>query len=341
MPRSIKKIFLSVPLLLMLCGCVSAEKKVDLLASAGMEEQSDLFPGGAFQPFSKVITPHPAGWLVKNPLTSSALLTVFNGITLEPDGIYELRMRYVGFEKTRLILNGAECRDGKILKRHLLLNTVSFLNVNGSTEYRKEFAVTPDCEQLIPSLLILHSGKSGNATELLVEELAVYRVGTMKSASDELKNFNIAEDYDFSQYPEGDFDRIHKGSGPNAKKWSDVKAEIVKLDGEKVLHIVRTPENYIYPFMELKPFPVNPQYYFIKYTFQAKGNGSIKPGLWWKRFALSWDYYHGEEVKLTDQWQTITVLHPCMSPDVSHAGISFTSQGSGEFWIKDISVNIQ
>ena len=335
------KIPFFIPILICLTVNAAAEEKIDLLSKPGMETQTKLFPGSTFQPYSRMIVPYKSSWLVKNPKKEPVIFSVFQGVTLDSASVYELKMRYIGQEGNRLIVSGSEYGKGKILKGNVLLNTVSSLNVNGVTEYRKKFAVTPDCEQLIPSLSVIHPGKTGHATELLIEELSISRVGTMKKAAPEHKKINLAADYDFSKYPQGDFSGIYKGYGPNAQKWSSIKAEIVEQNGEKVLHIIRTPENYIYPYMELKPFPVDPQYYFVKLTFQAKGKGVIKPGLWWKRSAFGWDYYHGAEVKLTDDWQTVTVLHPCMTPDVKSATMSFSSNGHGEFWIRNITAHMQ
>ena len=339
MEYPMKKILFFLPLLLALPGCTSVQEKFDLFARPGLETQSEPLSGKFFQPYSEIIAQEKAGWLVRNPQKTMGLQTVLHGLKLDPAGIYELRMRYVGKERTRLFIHGSELKDGKVSKTHVLVNTMSFLNVNGAVEYRKQFAVTPGCEQLIPALSVYSGGKTGNPVELIIEELSITRVGKMNSASDSLKKVNFASDYDFSKHPVGDFNKITKGRGANVKKWSDVKAEIVNLNGEKVLHIVRTPENYIYPYLELAPFTVDPRYYFVKYTFKAKGKGTISPGLWWQRSHLSFDYYHGNAAVLTDDWQTITVIHPCMTPDVARAAVSFTSSGHGEFWIKDISVS--
>ena len=333
----------AVSVLFSLFVCTAAEDKINLLSLPGEEKQSDMFSPNGYEPFSKVIVPlkQGQGWLIKNPKKVPIFYTQLHGVSLKPDGIYELRLRYVGQERNRILLQGVECKDGKKVKINLLANATSFLNVNGAAEYRKEFAVSPDCQTLIPLLSLINPGKSGNMIEMLLEELSICRVGTMKKASDKVKNVNLASDYDFSKYPEGDFKKIFKGYGPKAKKWTSVKAEIVKLDGENVLHIVRTPENYIYPYLQMKPFPVDPRYHFVKLTFKAKGKGSFKPGLWWKRYALNWDYYHGTDVILTDEWQTVTLIHPCMTPNVKEATVSFTSGSiAGEFWIKDLSVTM-
>ena len=335
-----KKYLFFLPVVLF-CGCTGTGEKTDLLSSPGMEVQTSAFPGKTFQPYSRVMIRDNAGWLVRNPGKMPVFFVVFQGVSLDAEGIYELNMRYVGLEGTRLIISGSEFNGETYLKGLVLMNTVSSVNVNGAAEYRKEFAVTPDCNRLIPSLSVINPGKNGHGTELLVEELSIRRTGTMKAASSSIRTVNLASDYDFAKYPEGDFEKICKGYGKQAKRWSSIKAEIVNLDGENVLHIVRKPENYIYPYMELKPFPVDPKYYFVKLSFKIKGKGSIKPGLWWKRNSLNWDYYHGGEVKLTDQWQTVTVIHPCMTPDVKNATMSFTSGGSGEFWIKDITANLE
>ena len=342
MSMKIKMLF-AISALFSLFVCAAADEKINLLSLPGEEKPFDIFPSSGYEPYSKVIVPmkQAQGWLIKNPKKVPIFYTQLHGVSLKPDGIYELRLRYVGQEGNRILVQGVECKDEKSLKINLLANTTSFLNVNGAAEYRKEFAVTPDCQTMIPLLSMINPGKSGHPIEMLLEDLSICRVGTMKKASDKIKNVNLASDYDFSKYPEGDFNKIYKGYGPKAKKWSSVKAEIVKLDGENVLHIVRTPENYIYPFINLKPFPVDPRHYFVKLTFKAKGKGSFKPGLWWKRHAMNWDYYHGNNVTLTDEWQTVTLIHPCMTPNVKQATVSFTSGSvDGEFWIKDLSVNL-
>ena len=329
---------LSVPAMLLVCGC--AAEKIDLLAASGMEEPSEHFAASTFQPYSRVVVPAEQGYWIKNPNEQPAVLTVFNGLTLDCKGIYEWCLRYAGYERVRLLLSGNEYKNGSIFKKDVLLNTMSYLNVNSTVEYRKKFAVSPECERLVPAFTLINPGKSGHAAELWIEEFSVKRVGTMKTASNALKNINLADEYDFSRYPAGEFNNMFKGKGKDVKKWSDVKAEVVELNGEKVLHIVRKPADYIYPYMDLKAFPTDPQYYFVKLTFKARGKGGIRPGLWWKRFEMSWDYYHGEEVQLTDEWQTISLIHPCLTPNVEKATMSFTSKGDGEFWIKDISATL-
>jgi hypothetical protein len=175
----------------------------------------------------------------------------------------------------------------------------------------------------------------------MIEELSIVRKGDMKFADADLKKINFAADYDFSRYPVGDFPNIHKGNRPEAKRWSDVKAQIVEVDGEKVLHIVRNKNNYIYPFIHFAPFSVDPQYYFVRLTFKAKGKGSFFSGLWWKRPDLNFDFENTPECKLTDEWQTFTMFRPCMIPGVESATLGFTSHGDGEFFIKDIEVRFE
>ena len=152
----------SLPIIMMaaalLSGCSTMEKKTELLAVPGMEKQSDLSSGEYFQPFSKVIKPYGSAWLVVNPDKEPVFYTVFQGVKLDPTGIYKLQMRFVGQEGTRLIVSGSELSNGKIIKNHILLHTNSCLNVNGTTTYAKEFAVTESCEQLIPSLSVLNVG---------------------------------------------------------------------------------------------------------------------------------------------------------------------------------------
>lgn len=85
--------FVIVPLFSCICGCSTNTGKTDLLASPGLEVQSEHFPGSTFMPYSKMIVPAESGWLVKNPSEKTAVFAVLKGITLDPNGIYELRMR--------------------------------------------------------------------------------------------------------------------------------------------------------------------------------------------------------------------------------------------------------
>ena len=222
-----------------------------------------------------------------------------------------------------------------------LARTMSFLNVNGSTDYYKEFAISPGTDNLQPVFQLWRTGTNFKGNVILIEELSVSRKGDMKFADAELKKVNFAADFDFSKYPVGDFKKIHKGNGEKAKKWSNVKAEVIEKDGGKVLHIVRNKDNYIYPFITLAPFKVDPRYHFVRVTLKAKGKGVFNTGLWWQRPSLYFDYENSPECKLTDQWQTFTMLRPCMTADVKNACLSFTSYGDGEFFIKDIEVRFE
>ena len=316
-------------------------EKYNLFALPGLEKETELFKGEFFQPFSKSIIPYSSGWLVKNPDRKKCIFVVSQPMKLDPNAIYELKMRFAGQEGLRLLVTGSEYKNSKHIKSNILLNTNSYLNVNGMTSCSKEFAITPGCEEFYPSVSVMTTSEKGPAVMLHVEECSIRQTGFMKKAAPEIRQINLASDYDFSRYPVGEFNKIYKGYGLKAEKWSSIKAEIVNLNGEKVLHIVRKPENYIYPYMELKKFPVDPKYHFVKLSFKIKGSGKIKPGLWWKRPSLNWDYYHGPEVELTNEWQQTTLIHPCMTSDVKSATMSFTSSGNGEFWIKDIAVNIE
>ena len=328
-----------ITILLTGCSLIKTEK-IDLLSRQGLDKETEFFNSKNFSSFSKTIAPYNASYLIKNLGTSRLNLIVLGAIKLNPKKIYELKMRFTGQEGNRIVLNGHEFSQGKLIKNSTLMNTNSYLNVNGITTYAKKFATSPLSDKLIPSLTIIRP-RTGNRNEFYIEELSISPIENIKTAPKNIKNLNLAKEFDFSKYPVGNFAKIYKGNGENVKKWSNVKAEIILDKGEKVLHITRRPENYIYPYICLNDFHINPENHFIKVSFKVKGKGVIRPGLWWKRTALGFDYYHNVEVKLTDQWQTVTFLHPCLTPDVKSSVLSFSSSGNGEFFIKDILVSIE
>ena len=336
---------LSAAALLLLCGCKSTAPEtteISLFDQPGFEKTArpDADPE-TFLPWSTAVKPHGGSKLFKNPKKLPLYTVDFAKVPLSPGWIYELNMKFVGQEGTALHLYGTEFSGEKPGNTHVLLRTRSALNVNGATGYSKEFAISPGSTGILPHFLIASAGKSGHVNELLVENLSIRKIAPMKQASPEIKKINLASAYDFSKHPEGEFTKMCRGMGANAKHWSNVKAEVVKIDGESMLHIVRKPENYIYPWMDLNPFPIDPRYHYVRLSFQIKGSGAVSPGLWWKRRTLQWDYYHGKKVELTNDWQTVTLVHPCMTPDVKSATMSFSSSGDGEFWIKNISVTME
>lgn len=333
------KILLAVLSGLVLCGCCT--EKYNLMDIKEPLESTELqqFGGDYYLGFSDVVSAHEKYHIVHAPQTRRNIFAFpLQTLQLDPRGLYELRLRFAGQEKIALYVFGFEYSSGKIRWTRPLAKTMSYLNVNGITDYSKEFAVSPGTDRLQPMFQLHKEGRPFSKSALMIEELSIIRKGDMKFADAELKKINFAADYDFSKYPVGDFTNIHKGNGPKAKKWSDVKAEIVELDGEKVLHIVRNKDNYIYPFIHFAPFNVDPQYYFVRLTFKAKGKGAFFSGLWWRRPDLNFDFENTPECKLTDEWQTFTMYRPCMPPGVKSATLGFTSRGDGEFFIKDIEV---
>lgn len=328
---------------LFLCGCCC--EKYDLMDGKNAIKCPDfeLIGGDFYCEFDKVVQKKDDFSIIRTPQNKIKVFAFpLKTVELDPRGIYELNLRFVGKERIFFNILGAEFANGKIRWTRPLARSMSFLNVNGAVNYSKEFAVSPGTEKLQPVFQLQSSANSSlNGYIMLVENLSITRKGDMKCASDELKKINFASDYDFSKYPLGDFKKMRKGNGPNAKKWSNVKADIVEDNGEKVLRIIRKPENYIYPFITLAPFKVDPRYYFVRVTFKAKGKGAFKSGLWWQRSSLYFDYENTPECKLTDKWQTFTMLRPCMTPDVQKAALSFTSAGDGEFYIKDIEVRFE
>ena len=324
---------------LLIGGCCT-RTSIPLTGTSGMEKPVAALGPERFYPYSKVIKPYGKRWLLRNPDREKFFTTGFRDIQLDPSKIYELRMSFTGWEKGTFYLRGNEYNGDKLLKSQMLAQSTTFLNVNGLTNYIKEFTVSPETTRLEPVLIFANPGKKGQVNQLMIDKLEIVETGTMKKASATISAMNLAEKYDFSKYPDGDFKYIFKGRGANAKEWSDISAKVVRINGEAMLHIIRKPANYIYPWMDLQDFPIDPQYHFVKLSFKVKGSGAIRPGLWWKRRTMGCDYYHGPTVNLSDKWQTVSLIHPCMTPDVKRATMSFSSKGDGEFFIKDIRVNM-
>lgn len=336
------KFLFALLLAVVFSGCCT--EKYDLLE---MEKpvkctEAEPYGGDFYVGFNESVQKKGKFYLVHAPQGGTKIFAFpLKTLKLDPEGLYELHLRFAGKERVALNIYGMEFEGEKVRWTRPLARTMSFLNVNGSTDYYKEFAVSPGTDRLQPIFQLWKTGTNFRGNVLLLEELSVTRKGDMKFADDEQRAVNYAADYDFSKYPVGDFKKIHKGNGPNAKKWSNVKAEVIECDGEKVLHIVRNKDNYIYPFITFSPFKIDPRYYFVRVTFKAKGKGSFSSGLWWQRPSLYFDYENSPKCELTDKWQTFTMLRPCMTADVKNASLSFTSHGDGEFFIKDIEVRFE
>lgn len=336
------KILFALLLTSVLCGCCCTEK-YDLLDAKNAPQKKEVEKYGKdFYSVADGVQKKGDFYLVKAPKTKTKSFALLpRPLKLDSKGVYELRMRYAGQERVALNMYGQEFEGENVRWTRPLVRTMSYLNVNGSTDYRKEFAVSPGIDKIQPIFNLARGGANFVGTVLLLEELSIVRKGDMKFADSEQKKINYAADYDFSKYPVGDFRKIHKGNGPKAKKWSNIKAEIIECDGEKVLHIVRNKDNYIYPFIRLAPFKIDPRYHFVRVTLKAKGKGSFATGLWWQRPSLYFDYENAPKCELTDKWQTFTMTRPCMTADVKNAALSFTSYGDGEFFIKDIEVRFE
>ena len=72
------------------------------------KKQNSLFFGDAFQPFSKIVKPYGSNWLIKNPDQKSVFFIVTQGVNLNPDNIYEMKIRYSGTEGARILVTGSE-----------------------------------------------------------------------------------------------------------------------------------------------------------------------------------------------------------------------------------------
>ncbi|MCQ2380680.1 MAG: hypothetical protein MJ025_07155 [Victivallaceae bacterium] len=320
---------------------MAKDDKFDLLALPGQEKCAHpAMPAGEMVPFSQAVKNDSGLWRIVNPERRKFLSVGFAEVPLEPGAVYRFRMRAAGREGLDVVAFSSSHGEKGIPDCNLL-HTRLFLNVNGVTEYSKLFAMVPGQDRITPYATFFQGGREMSpGTLCLLEELSIERVGEMKRPTDAERTVNLAADLDFSKFPDGNFEPMRKGMGPNAKKWSDILAEVVTMpDGAKALRIARTKANYVYPHLELAPFPSDPQFHYVKVSFEAKGRGSFRIGLWWKRRHMEWDYENASSCMLSDEWRTFTMIRPCMTPDVMSPTLAFNSSDDGEYFIRNIRVS--
>jgi len=328
---------------LLLAGCASRES-YDLLTLNGQgKPYHPTMPQGEMLPFSQVLKRESDLTAVCNPEKRKFLYVGFAEAPLAPGNVYRFTMRAAGREGLEIAAFLSEYHGETLRFDRNLLRATLFLNANGMTQFQKDFAVTPGATKAIPCITFFsRSGTMNSGSIALLETLSIEKVGKMKTASPAIRATNLAGKYDFDRFPAGNFQLMHKGNGSNAAKWRDVQAEVIELPGEgKALRIVRHVNDYVYPYLELEPFPADPQYHYVKLTFEAKGRGAFRTGIWWQRRHLEWDYENAPLCRLTDQWQTFTVYRPCLTPDVVAPTLAFNSADEGEYFIRRISVTLE
>lgn len=328
---------------LALTGC-AARKNYDLLVMKGQEKSyHPAMPQGELLSFSQTVKNENGLFAILNPEKRKFLSVGFSALALEPGSIYRFTLRAVGREGLEIAAFLSEFEKENLRYNRNLLRATLFLNVNGITTFQKDFAVSPGSDRAIPCITFFsRNGAMNPGCIALLKTLSIEKVGGMKKLPAGTPGTDLAKKYDFNRFPAGDFTLIHKGNGPDAAKWRDIRAEIVDLKGEgKALHIVRHTGDYVYPYLLLDDFPVDPTGHYVKVTFEAKGRGAFRTGIWWKRRHLEWDYENAPLCRLTGQWQTFTVYRPCLTPDVIAPTLAFNSGGEGEYFIRNLHVTLE
>ncbi len=328
---------------LALAGCATP-KNYDLLVMKGQETSyHPSMPQGELLPFSQTVKNENGLFAIQNPEKRKFLSVGFAALDLEPGSVYRFTLRAVGREGLEIAAFLSEFEKENLRYDRNLLRATLFLNVNGITAFQKDFTVSEGTTKAIPCITFFSRGGAMNPGCIaLLETLSIEKVGEMKKLPAGTPKTDLAKKYEFNRFPVGDFTLIHKGNGPDAAKWRDIQAGIVDLQGEgKALHIVRHKGDYIYPYILLDDFPVEPMYHYVKVTFEAKGRGAFRTGIWWKRRHLEWDYENAPLCRLTDQWQTFTIRRPCLTPDVVAPTLAFNSADEGEYFIRNLSVTLE
>jgi hypothetical protein len=298
----------------------------------------------SFIPYSKIFIRKDNFVFLTIPETKEPLPANFTGLAkrqVVPGTIYTIRLTAMGIEQTNVAITGLFFNKDEYIESLPVLHNTFSQNVNGMTSFEKDFAVPLGVDSMILNIG-LSSAKANvkmrPGTKVVIEELALKEKGKIRIPSTEIAGKNFMPMGNFTNCDLGEFKSIHKGNGKDAKHWSDVDAQIVEFGSQKCLKIERTPQNYIYPFLTSKPFPFSPQNYFIKATVTARGKGEFKLGLWWARKDFNRDYQNRPKCVLTDEWQTFTEVRACLSPLVTCADLSFTSNGDAVIYVKDISI---
>jgi hypothetical protein len=131
-------------------------------------------------------------------------------------------------------------------------------------------------------------------------------------------------------------------TGPDrntGKRCLNVDASIIEDNGSKILEIIKKEKAYIYPHFLSRS--INLEGCLVEFSFNAKGDGIVSPGLWWKRRFLGHDYYHGPQVVLSNKWQRIKAIRACLDPLTEAATGSITVNSSQcRILIDNISMKI-
>ncbi|MFA6549174.1 MAG: hypothetical protein WCT39_04505 [Candidatus Margulisiibacteriota bacterium] len=309
-------------------------------SSAYIQGTEDLT---GFVPYSEMFVRKDNLFFLTIPETKEILSANFTGLAkvpVKPGTIHAIRLTGMGIEQINIAIVGDFYSKNEYVESLPILGNTFSQNVNGMTALEKDFAVPSGVDSMILNVR-LTSAKAEEmrpGVKVVIEELAIKEKCKIKTPAAEISGKNLLSARDFTNCSLGEFAGIHKGNGKDAKHWSDVDAQIVEFDGRKCLKIERTPQNYIYPFLTSKPFPLDPQNYFIKVTVTARGKGEFRIGLWWTRKNFDRDYQNRVKCVLSDEWKTFTEVRACLSPLVTCADLSFTSSGDAVIYIKNVSM---
>lgn len=336
-----------VPFLWVFAGDLSA---INFLESYEGQETAGFIPiekdRSNFTPYSEAFERTGRFLRMKVPKSDGEIeyrVTGLKKISVTPGMRYSIKMKAMGTENIYLLVMGLFYKNDEFVEISTLVRNTYFLNVNGMVAIEKEFAPPPDTDSMILYMALIQkpSGKTLTpGTKLVFEELSVSETGPMKTVPADMLNKNFLKYDDFTQCALGEFTDMTRGLGERSKRWSNVDAQVVELEGEKCLRIIRTPENFSSPFFKTAAFGFDPQTYYIKATATVRGEGEFHLGLWWIRDGFNTDFQNQVPCILSDEWTSVTEIRPCLSPLVLSTELVFHSNKDGVLYVKNLSVEI-
>ena len=225
-----------------------------------------------------------------------------------------------------------------------------FSDRHGFSKHEKDFVTPPGATEMIMTVFVGSKGAMGGPVYTVFEELAVER-GAPLPGKKELLGKNLLYFEDFSQFPVGPlsipknkvFDSrsnkvVERSLLGLGNKTNALAAEIVEMDGRRVLKLTRKAGGYDYPRFDTRP--VKLEGCWVRCSVRIKGEGDVTPGLWWNRRFLSWEYSHSRMTELTDEWVELESIRPCINPLTEAAAMDLLSRNPSVYYIDRVRIEV-
>ncbi len=210
------------------------------------------------------------------------------------------------------------------------------------TRISQDFAAPPEADAMLLWIGISGQGKPVHSgPKLLMRDLAIREIGTMDGNSVLLKTKPE------TLLPVSDFETLEPGPFPSASHQgyfghagAMVTASVeVEPDGNHVLRLVKKADGYPFPHFRLPDLPFDNTW--LRFSYRAKGSGSVAAGLWWMRGERTWAYGAGHFVELSpDEWKTVTYVKPCVDASAFGAAAAMhIGKSEADFVIDDLMID--